>query len=750
MGLKYLQSTNPSGILSNLIELFSVNFNTAMAEAPDTNDKRLEELEEEITCAVCRGHYQQAKLLPCNHYYCRACIEELAKCSRGRPFACPECRKEATLPPGGVEELQGAFFVERMKDMYENMAKAEGKVEAVCEQCAGAKSVAFCRQCTEFICGDCVRSHKKLKVFAGHIVATLEDLKRDGAKKIPSKEAPPPKCSDHGEPMKIFCFECSRLVCQGCILYDHRDHKSSFVIKCAPESRKTIRDSLATLKKVQADITRAEKKLNATEDQINSRNNKVCKSLEQGFDRLIALLDQRKAELVKKASTLAQEKKDALAAQRKGLQVAQAEIQSLVEFVERNVENTSDQDLMAIRTQLQTKLEEEKKQHQQLTLEPAITADIACIPPSLDDIPRELGAVFRFSFETTKLTSVELGKPSTVTLKLPDHKNPAIQATLISLVDVTSSVQATVTHNGSGIYTITFTPCFRGRNDLTVTVNGREIAGSPFRVFVKIHPTQLEQPVRTITGLNGPWGIAINSQQQLVVAQSGGKKISIMERDGKRVQTIECDKFKDPRGVATGPDGAIYVADCVAQSLFKFDKKGKLIKTVENNLKTPFSVKIIRNQLYVADSTDLVKIFDTDCNVIGTIQTKECPKPYDIAVGDDGLYVVGSGGKIALYRCAPNGMFIRHLDIYPSLSLSNIHSLSCIRSVCFDSKYCFGSSGHLFVGSIGVYVFQPSGEHVASFSLASSDEIKSPAGIAIDDDGFVYVCDNFSRTLTVF
>ena len=39
-----------------------------MAEAPDPRDKPLEELEKEITCAVCQGHYQQAKLLPCNHY----------------------------------------------------------------------------------------------------------------------------------------------------------------------------------------------------------------------------------------------------------------------------------------------------------------------------------------------------------------------------------------------------------------------------------------------------------------------------------------------------------------------------------------------------------------------------------------------------------------------------------------------------------------------------------------------------------
>ena len=714
-----------------------------MAEAPDTSDKRLEELEEEITCAVCQGHYQQAKLLPCNHYYCRACIEELAKRSRGQPFACPECRKEATLPPGGVEELQGAFFVERMKDLFGKMAKAEGKVEAVCEQCTGAKSVAFCRQCTEFICGDCVHSHKKLKVFSGHMVATLEDLKRGGAKSIPFEEAPPPKCPDHDEPMKIFCFDCSRLICRDCVLYDHREHKSDFVRKCASQSRKTLRDSLAPLRKVQADIAGAEKKLNATEAQVDTQKNKVCKSLEQSFDQLKALLDQRKAELVKKASALTQEKKDALAAQRKGLQVAQTEIQSLVEFVERNVENTSDQDLMGIRTQLQTKVEQEEKRHQQLSLEPATTADIRCNPPSPDAIPRELGAVFRFAFETEKLASVELSKPSTVVLKIPDHKNPTIQATLKSLVDVTSSVQATVTQNGAGVYTITFTPRVRGRHDLTVTVNGKEIGGSPFRVFVKIHPTQLGQPVRTITGLNGPWRIAINSKQQLMVAESRGKKITIMERDGKRVQTIECDKFKSIRGVATGPDGAIYVADRDAQCLFKFDKEGKLLNMVQNNLKSPYSVKIIRNQLYVADhSSNLVKIFDTDCNVVGTIQTKECPDPFDIAVGEDGLYVVGSGGKIAVYRCSPNGEFIRHLNINPSLNLSQI------RSICFDS------SGHLIVGnysgSNGVYAFQPSGEHVASLSVASSGGIHNLAGIAIDDDGFVYVCDYAIGTVTVF
>ena len=251
--------------------------------------------------------------------------------------------------------------------------------------------------------------------------------------------SPAPKCPDHDEPMKVFCFDCNHLICRDCTVIDHNGHNFNFLKKCAPESRKTLRDSLAPLRKVQADIAGTEKKLNTTEAQVDTQKNEVCKSLEQSFDLLKALLDQRKAELVKKASTLAQEKKDALAAQRKGLQVAQAEIQSLVEFVERNVENTSDQDLMGIRTQLQTKVEEEEKRHQQLSLEPATTANIACNPPSPDAIPRELGAVFPAGdlakLNVTLPETCSVGESAQVSVKVPQSIGTNVQAQLKSLAD---------------------------------------------------------------------------------------------------------------------------------------------------------------------------------------------------------------------------------------------------------------------------------------------------------------------------
>ena len=323
-----------------------------------------------------------------------------------------------------------------------------------------------------------------------------------------------------------------------------------------------------------------------------------------------------------------------------------------------------------------------------------------------------------------------------------------ISAHLKCMANPSPSLQGDVIEKGVGIYSITHTPQVRGRHDLIVKVKDKEIDGSPFRVVVKIPPTQLGQPVHQIEGLKCPWGIAINNKQQLVVAENevfgGGGKITIMERDGnklhtewKKVQTVHCSKFKYPHGVAAGSDRALYVTDIGAKCLFKFNKKGKLLTTVRNELHEPHFVKIIQNQLYVADrASSQVKIFDMDCNIIGTIQTKECPNPSDIAEGPDGLYVAGEK-KISVYRCAPNGNFVRHLNIQPS-SLN----LSAFWGICVDS------SGHIIASdhNNGVYVFKPSGECVGH---VSSDVFDGPSGVTVDEDGFVYVCENWSTNIVV-
>ena len=77
---------------------------------------------------------------------------------------------ETTLPEGGVEELKTAYFINCFKSKVSALERVDGKVEVKCEECtdSGYRAEAFCRQCVIFICGECVKQHKRMKSFASH------------------------------------------------------------------------------------------------------------------------------------------------------------------------------------------------------------------------------------------------------------------------------------------------------------------------------------------------------------------------------------------------------------------------------------------------------------------------------------------------------------------------------------------------------------------------------------------------------
>ena len=67
---------------------------TMAVAGDDPLAKSLQKLDEELTCPVCTEHFKEPKVLPCCHYYCKTCVAALIKRARGRPFNCPECRRE--------------------------------------------------------------------------------------------------------------------------------------------------------------------------------------------------------------------------------------------------------------------------------------------------------------------------------------------------------------------------------------------------------------------------------------------------------------------------------------------------------------------------------------------------------------------------------------------------------------------------------------------------------------------------------
>ena len=524
-----------------------------MAEAPDVVVKGLEELEKEITCPVCQNQFCEPKILPCLHYYCKECVQQLALLAGpNRPFACPECRRGTVLPQNDANQLRTVFFVNRIIELHAKMEKAQGKVEAVCELCSGAKAEAFCRRCAEFICNDCVRSHRKMKTFAGHKVVTLQELKEGGAKAIPLNEAPPSMCRKHEQPLNIYCFGCSCLICRDCVISNHAGHKFEFAKVSAPQYKKTLKESLTPLAELQTNILAATSEIAKVENEVSEQHKAVASTIQQSFKQLHDILRKREKQLLDRASELKQQKLDSLGAQRKGFALATSEIQGLVEFVERSIDNGTDEEIMLLQQQIQDRVRQQREKHERIDLMPAEIANIgvrvACAEGISDLCQKNATVMVVLPADPTKCTAegpgmkvAEVGEAAQFTVHTVYQngqlckENQMVEAELRSSVN-DSIVHAKVLSKLEGVCEVTYTPEVRGRHTMIVKVNGTQIAGSPFRVFAKIHPTKLDKSVKVVEGVTNPWGIALTSKQQLVVAEFLEEQVTVFDKDGEKVK----------------------------------------------------------------------------------------------------------------------------------------------------------------------------------------------------------------------
>ena len=352
-----------------------------MAEPVLVEGKNLEELESEITCPICQEHYTEPKVLPCLHYYCKKCILKLAlRTQSGKSFHCPECRCEASLPEGGVDSLKTAFFANRLKSKVITLQRAHGKVEVKCELCiASSNAEAFCRQCARFICNDCVLIHTKLQTFVSHEVASLEDLKHGRAKPIAVDDPPTEMCRIHKQPYIIFCFKCETLICQHCALKDHLGHNYEFSKISATSVKMKLLEDIHFLKKLNKEFTDGVEKIRGMSLEVEKQKESAINNLHNSFKELHNILEQREQELVEDATTLAQQKLQKLLQQEKTLSLASAELQNVVDYTERCVSLSTDNELVSMDTEIRKTIQQKIQEHSksERSLEPVEEADMA-------------------------------------------------------------------------------------------------------------------------------------------------------------------------------------------------------------------------------------------------------------------------------------------------------------------------------------------------------------------------------------
>ena len=366
------------------------------------------------------------------------------------------------------------------------------------------------------------------------------------------------------------------------------------------------------------------------------------------------------------------------------------------------------------------------------------------------------------------LQLAETGQPAHFEVHLVDTAGDPCTTEQQVSAELRSNVDGSITltsveHKTTGTYEVSYQPLTRGQNVLNVTVNGEPVQGSPFLVYVMQTPHLLDKPVRVITGLDEPKMIATTGSRELVVSEN--YKISFISRDGKKIRRIDTISVRsgirryklDPWGVAVDEDGNIYVTDVESHRLSKFNSDGRLVKTVggeggrTGQFDSPYGIALSKDsKLFVCDKNNhRIQVFDINLKFISCFGIEgsgegEFSYPNDLTFDPAGdVYVTDSiNHRVQVF--SQNGTFLRTFGSRGS----GPGDLSYPWSICVDHGYVYVAEH----GNNRVSVFYTFGKFITSFGRRGSGEGKLSylCGITTDQDGFLYVCDNFNNHIQVF
>ena len=316
------------------------------------------------------------------------------------------------------------------------------------------------------------------------------------------------------------------------------------------------------------------------------------------------------------------------------------------------------------------------------------------------------------------------------------------------------SRNAVVTVATPSRYEVTYTPVSRGRHKLHVQVNDKQINGSPFTVTVYPDPKQLGHPVRTMTGLDEPYGIAFNNREEMIVSEWGAHRLSILDTRGQKIRTFGSrgdspHQMIYPQGIATDDSCDIYVSSL--HKLQKFTSTGELIKCVgrkggkEGEFDDPRGLTLRDNLVYVCDGNNhRIQVFDLDLNFVRSIGSRgsgrgEFGVPYDVNFDTAGNMYVAELDNGRVQVMDSSSRFIREFGRGKLRGPSGL---------LIADKYVYVSD----VSGNCIIVYETSGQYVTSFGRHGENEgeFRGPVCITSCVDGFIHVCDHFKGRVQIF
>ena len=743
----------------------------------------LERLKIQLTCPICRDIFTNPRILPCQHSFCQHCLETLPideEEDKNTFIYCLTCHTAAELPnPDG---LGGSVFPpditnNNLKDIYNRLKKEMKQAEPqkrLCNACSKSDTTGICKECHVFLCKDCIQSHDTHEIMYFYMITASQVL--------PNHQDTTMKCSSHKKPLEIFCERCEELICQNCILSDHRDHDINLIAQSYPKHRSEVENKLKTIGELVASVSSSLAKLTDRESKVKEQGKTTKDEIHMMAEKFIRVIRDSEKELTRQVDVITEKKVNVLVSQKIGATRRLDQLNDTKQFVDSTL-NVHDceqgyQQVLKHKKHLMTRMNhlieqiniddfipEEKtnvKFHENLEVSTTLhnLGSITFFSPAIE-----------YKFKISEVQPHDVSIDQTVvsfplSIKSSSFPGSFLEVPLKSLScnivsdtipgPITTKVKTTTQ---PGIYTIDCSPTSHGPHQLRVQIDNIDFSSIPIVLPFNPYLDNIS-PVRIIPKVYRPWGIAVTKDKWIIITDNYYNCLTILDKDGRKIYSFdqkgENDKVKItyPRGVAVTSDNHLLVTD--DHKIQKITIDGMLVKSVgvkgtgECEFNQPLGITIspLTQQIYIADLYNYrIQVLNSDLtfsHMFGTYGSGKGQfyEPNHIAIDSEGLVYVTDTKNHRIQKFTPNGQFLSQISTYGW----SPGQLYLPESIIINGNFMYITEHK----NHRISVFTTSGEFVQCFGNSGKDKLNWPRGIAADQDGFLYVCDHMNYRIVVY